>query len=141
MRVGVIGGGQLARMMIPPAVALGIDLRVLAEADGQLGRARGDRGRRLSRRGRRCSRSPHDVDVVTFDHEHVPQARAAPRSSTHGRRRAPRARRARRRAGQAAHARAARRALGVPVPDWAARRTTAAELDAFLARSRRAWPS
>ena len=32
MRVGVIGGGQLARMMVPPAVALGIEIRVLAEA-------------------------------------------------------------------------------------------------------------
>jgi 5-(carboxyamino)imidazole ribonucleotide synthase len=32
--VGVIGGGQLARMMIPPAVELGIELRVLAEAEG-----------------------------------------------------------------------------------------------------------
>ena len=34
MRVGVIGGGQLARMMVPPAVALGIEIRVLAEAEG-----------------------------------------------------------------------------------------------------------
>ena len=32
--IGVIGGGQLARMMIPPAVALGIDIRVLEEAEG-----------------------------------------------------------------------------------------------------------
>ena len=31
-RVGVIGGGQLARMMIVPAVNLGIELKVLAEA-------------------------------------------------------------------------------------------------------------
>ena len=29
--VGVIGGGQLARMMIPAALGLGIELRVLAE--------------------------------------------------------------------------------------------------------------
>jgi 5-(carboxyamino)imidazole ribonucleotide synthase len=72
VRVGVIGGGQLARMMIPAAVNLGVDLRVLAEADGMSARlaatAVGDY---------------HDVDVVlafakevdviTFDHEHVPQ--------------------------------------------------------------------
>ena len=32
--VGVVGGGQLARMMIAPAVELGIELRVLAEEDG-----------------------------------------------------------------------------------------------------------
>ncbi|WP_438826177.1 hypothetical protein, partial [Raoultella terrigena] len=30
--VGVIGGGQLARMMVPPAVELGIGIHVLAEA-------------------------------------------------------------------------------------------------------------
>ena len=34
MIVGVIGGGQLARMMIPAAVALGIEIRVLAENEG-----------------------------------------------------------------------------------------------------------
>lgn len=34
LRVGVIGGGQLARMMIAPAVELGIELRVLAEGRG-----------------------------------------------------------------------------------------------------------
>ena len=34
MRVGVIGGGQLARMMIPEAVELGIEIAVLAETEG-----------------------------------------------------------------------------------------------------------
>ena len=33
-RVGVIGGGQLARMMIAPAVELGVEIRVLAEQEG-----------------------------------------------------------------------------------------------------------
>ena len=32
--VAVIGGGQLARMMAEPAAALGIPLRLLAEAEG-----------------------------------------------------------------------------------------------------------
>ena len=32
--VAVIGGGQLARMMAEPAAALGIPLRLLAEAPG-----------------------------------------------------------------------------------------------------------
>ncbi len=71
--VAMIGGGQLARMTHPAAIALGVGFRVLAQtptdsaaqvvADVQLG--------------------PHDdlaalqrlavgVDVVTFDHEHVP---------------------------------------------------------------------
>ncbi|MGO3192057.1 MAG: 5-(carboxyamino)imidazole ribonucleotide synthase, partial [Microbacterium sp.] len=34
LRIGVIGGGQLARMMIAPAVELGLDIRVLAESEG-----------------------------------------------------------------------------------------------------------
>jgi 5-(carboxyamino)imidazole ribonucleotide synthase len=70
--VGVIGGGQLARMMIPAAVNLGLDLRVLAEADGMsaslaavsVGDYR-DLGTVLA--------FAETVDVVTFDHEHVPQ--------------------------------------------------------------------
>ena len=32
--LAVIGGGQLARMMAQPAIALGLPLRLLAEADG-----------------------------------------------------------------------------------------------------------
>ena len=33
-RVAVIGGGQLARMMSGPAAAMGVPLRLLAEAEG-----------------------------------------------------------------------------------------------------------
>ncbi|MFL6155136.1 MAG: hypothetical protein ACJ72D_03525, partial [Marmoricola sp.] len=33
-KIAVIGGGQLARMMAEPAAALGIPLRLLAEAEG-----------------------------------------------------------------------------------------------------------
>ncbi len=33
-RVGVIGGGQLARMMTPPAINLGIQIKVVAEEEG-----------------------------------------------------------------------------------------------------------
>jgi 5-(carboxyamino)imidazole ribonucleotide synthase len=72
-RVGIVGGGQLARMMAEPANALGLHLRLLAEAEGdaaaqvipdrQLGDHRDlDALRRLAEG---CS-------VVTFDHEHVP---------------------------------------------------------------------
>ncbi|GAA3927514.1 5-(carboxyamino)imidazole ribonucleotide synthase [Microbacterium soli] len=72
VRVGVIGGGQLARMMIAPAVELGLDLRVLAEADGMSARlaatAVGD-----YRDLETVRAFARDVDVVTFDHEHVPQ--------------------------------------------------------------------
>ncbi len=71
--VGVIGGGQLARMMQQPAIALGIGLRVLATSM-QESAAQVVRDVRIGR---------HDVlddvlafaegcDVITFDHEHVP---------------------------------------------------------------------
>jgi len=71
--VGVIGGGQLARMMTPPAINLGITLKVLAEAEGssaalattQVGDyAQLDVVREFAK----------TVDVITFDHEHVPLA-------------------------------------------------------------------
>jgi 5-(carboxyamino)imidazole ribonucleotide synthase len=70
--VGVIGGGQLARMMIPPAVALGIELRVFAESAGESADLAvttvGDYRDIAS-----VVAFADDVDVVTFDHEHVPQ--------------------------------------------------------------------
>ncbi|MHB1235193.1 MAG: 5-(carboxyamino)imidazole ribonucleotide synthase, partial [Microbacteriaceae bacterium] len=70
--VGVIGGGQLARMMIPAAVNLGIELRVLAEgADSSARLAASVVGdyRDLDT----VLAFAKSVDVVTFDHEHVPQ--------------------------------------------------------------------
>jgi 5-(carboxyamino)imidazole ribonucleotide synthase len=71
VRVGVIGGGQLARMMVPPAVALGIDLRVLAEsADSSAHLAASAVGD--YRDAATVLGFAADVDVVTFDHEHVP---------------------------------------------------------------------
>jgi 5-(carboxyamino)imidazole ribonucleotide synthase len=71
--VGMVGGGQLARMTQETAVALGIQLRVLAEgpavsaaqavADAPVGDYRNpDTVRRFAA----------ECDVVTFDHEHVP---------------------------------------------------------------------
>src|SRR4051794_2107173 len=72
-RVGVIGGGQLARMMVPAAVELGIDLAVLAEAPDAAARiaatAVGDYTDVDTVLG-----FANGVDVITFDHEHVPQA-------------------------------------------------------------------
>ena len=71
--VGVIGAGQLARMMVPPAVELGISLSLFAGADDESG----------------ALVAPHRVgsltdsaavlewaatcDVVTFEHELIPQ--------------------------------------------------------------------
>lgn len=72
LRVGVIGGGQLARMMIAPAVELGLDLQVLAEGEGMSARlaatAVGDYRDLDAVRAFAA-----EVDVITFDHEHVPQ--------------------------------------------------------------------
>ncbi len=72
VRVGVIGGGQLARMMIAPAIELGLVPCVLAEEPGMsaalAATATGDYrdlGTVLA--------FAKTVDVITFDHEHVPQ--------------------------------------------------------------------
>ncbi|WP_413041915.1 5-(carboxyamino)imidazole ribonucleotide synthase [Rothia dentocariosa] len=71
--LGVIGGGQLARMMAPAATNLGFDLHILAESPtvGAVAAVRsapvGDykdlETLREFARGK---------DVITFDHEHVP---------------------------------------------------------------------
>ena len=70
-RVGVIGGGQLARMMIAPASQLGIEIKVLAETDNSPAADATtvvgdftDLDTVLT--------FAKSVDVITFDHEHVP---------------------------------------------------------------------
>ena len=128
-RIGVIGGGQLARMMIPPAVALGVQLRVLAENDGMSAElaatAVGD-----YHDVETVLAFAREVDVVTFDHEHVPQHVLRELVAQ----------------GIAVHPgpdalqyaqdkllmRQALSDLGVPVPDWA-RVSTREELAGFLA--------
>ena len=69
--VGVIGGGQLARMMQPAAIALGINLAVFAESEGSAAHGAvtkvGDYTDLAQLR-----EFAKDVDVITFDHEHVP---------------------------------------------------------------------
>lgn len=72
--VGVVGGGQLARMLAVPALNLGVRLRVLAMSpeesaaqvipDVVLGSHTDLAALRQLAQG---------CDVVTFDHEHVPQ--------------------------------------------------------------------
>ncbi|MGN8553516.1 UNVERIFIED_CONTAM: 5-(carboxyamino)imidazole ribonucleotide synthase [Microbacterium sp. SLM126] len=128
LRVGVVGGGQLARMMIAPAVELGVDLRVLAEEEGMAASlaasAVGD-----YRDADTVLAFAREVDVVTFDHEHVPQDVLAVLVQ----------------AGVPVHPgpdalrfaqdklvmRARLAELGIPQPDWAAV-TSAEELQAFL---------
>ena len=129
LRVGVIGGGQLARMMVPAAVELGLDIRVLAEGPGMsaaiAATAEGDYHDAAT-----VLTFARDVDVVTFDHEHVPQdVLAALRDAGVAVRPGPEPLAVaqdkivmRRRLSE----------LGLPVPDWAAVRD-ADELRAFLA--------
>ncbi len=72
-RVGVIGGGQLARMMVPPALHMGLDIKVLAEAaDSSAAIAATQVGdyTKLDE----VLEFAKTVDVITFDHEHVPLA-------------------------------------------------------------------
>lgn len=129
LQVGIVGGGQLARMMIAPAVEIGIDVRVLAEQPGMsaglAATAVGDY-RDLDT----VLAFAKDVDVITFDHEHVPQDVLRGLVA----------------AGVAVHPgpdalafaqdkidmRTKLAELGLPQPDWAAV-TDAASLDAFIA--------
>jgi len=73
--IGVVGGGQLARMMQPAAIGLGLRLRLLAEMAGSSAAqvipdaVVGDYTdpETVATFARGC-------DVITFDHEHVPTA-------------------------------------------------------------------
>ena len=72
-RVGVIGGGQLARMMIAPAGKLGIEIKVLAETqDSPAAEAATLVGDFTDLET--VLNFAKSVDVITFDHEHVPLA-------------------------------------------------------------------
>jgi 5-(carboxyamino)imidazole ribonucleotide synthase len=126
--VGVIGGGQLARMMVPPAIALGIDLRVLAETEGSSAALAATEVGDYTDFDT-VLRFAEQVDVVTFDHEHVPTA-ILEELVRRGIRVSPGPH-----ALQFAQDKLAMRArlaeLGVPMPEWAGV-TDAAELAAFL---------
>ncbi|MCU1422431.1 MAG: 5-(carboxyamino)imidazole ribonucleotide synthase [Microbacteriaceae bacterium] len=127
--IGVIGGGQLARMMVPPAIALGLDIRVLAQNAGESAAIAvtelGDH-----RNLEDVLRFGRGVDVVTFDHEHVPQevlralveagvnVQPGPDALLYAQDKL----RMRERLAE----------LGIPQPEWA-RIDTAGELDAFIA--------
>lgn len=129
VRVGVIGGGQLARMMIPAAIELGVELRVLAEAPGMSASLAADRVGDYTD-AETVLAFARDVDVVTFDHEHVPQdvlhALVEAGVPVHP---GPDALRF---AQDKLLMRQRLSELGLPVPDWARVETTD-ELDAFIA--------
>jgi 5-(carboxyamino)imidazole ribonucleotide synthase len=128
VRVGVIGGGQLARMMIPAAIELGVDIRVLAEAEGMSAAIAADRVGDYTDLDTVLAFA-REVDVITFDHEHVPQDVLRGLVD----------------AGVAVHPgpdplrfaqdkllmRERLSELGLPVPDWA-RVENGADLDAFI---------
>jgi len=128
LTVGVIGGGQLARMMIPAAVNLGIQLRVLAENAGESADlATTMLGSHLNEAD--VLRFAEGTDVITFDHEHVPQGvlrtlvergvavRPGPDALLY--------------AQDKLLMRERLGSIGLPVPNWA-RVTTVAELQAFI---------
>ena len=130
-RVGVIGGGQLARMMIVPALNLGIELKVLAETQNSSANLAttvvGDYTDLKT-----VLDFAKSVDVITFDHEHVPleilQALEQEGISVQPSSKA------------LAHAqnklvmRQALEAIGAPNPRWLAV-STPSELDSFIAEN------
>ncbi|MDN6124757.1 MAG: 5-(carboxyamino)imidazole ribonucleotide synthase, partial [Brevibacterium sp.] len=72
-RVGVIGGGQLARMLAPAAEALGIRFSVLAEtSDAPATQVINEVSVGDYNDFATLKAFAETVDVVTFDHEHVP---------------------------------------------------------------------
>ena len=73
IRVGVIGGGQLARMMTVPAINLGLDIKVLAETEGSSAALAATMVGDYTK-PEVVKEFAKTVDVITFDHEHVPLA-------------------------------------------------------------------
>lgn len=73
--VAVIGGGQLARMMQESAIALGINLRPLVEAeDGSTGQVTVDKAVGAPADLDAVRALIDGADVLTFEHEHIPAA-------------------------------------------------------------------
>lgn len=71
-RLGVIGGGQLARMMTVPAINLGIDFHVLAEIPGSSAQLAATQVGDYTDLDTVIAFAA-SVETITFDHEHVPQ--------------------------------------------------------------------
>ncbi len=134
--IGIVGGGQLARMMAAAATGLGLRLRLLSEGPGTSAAqvigdtVVGDYTDPATLRAFAAS-----CDAITFDHEHVPTAilheleaagvavRPGPDALVH--------------AQDKAVMRARLSALGVPCPSWRVV-ATPAELVAFAEQT--GWP-
>ncbi len=71
----MVGAGQLARMMLGPAIELGLELEVLATDPAESAAAVAARVRLGRHDDETAVRGlAEEVDVLTFDHEHVPTA-------------------------------------------------------------------
>ena len=75
LTIGIVGGGQLARMMNEAATPLGLAVRLLAEAEG-VSAARVVPGAQVGDYTDAATLAAFAIgaDAVTFDHEHVPTA-------------------------------------------------------------------
>ena len=129
--VGVVGGGQLARMMQGPAVELGIQLSVLAEAPDAAAALVVPSAPVGDHKDVEAVRAfARFCDVVTFDHEHVPapvlDALIADGVALHPRPEALRF------AQDKLAMRERLTALGIPCPRWA-RASTSVDVEAFAA--------
>ena len=129
LRVGAIGGGQLARMMTPPAIHLGLEFRVLAEVQGSSAAMAATQVGDYNQLDV-VAEFAKTVDVITFDHEHVPlsvlEALEASGTSVQPPSKALAF------AQNKLHMRQRLSLLGLPMPAWSEIKT-AAELDAFIA--------
>lgn len=129
-RVGVIGAGQLARMMQPPAIALGIELKVFAEREGASAWLSSTKVGDYTE-FEQLLEFAQSVDVITFDHEHVPaellmrleqlghQVRPGPAALIHAQNKLTMRRKL--------------QSLGLPQPSWAAAKTVS-DVESFLAQ-------
>ncbi len=134
--VGMVGGGQLARMTHQAAIALGQSLRVLAAApDDGAALVAADVQIGVHTDLDALRRFADGCDVVTFDHEHVPSAliRALEEDGVNV---APSAA-ALRFAQDKAAMRERLAQIGAPMPRWAPVSTTA-DVEAFAAQT--SWP-
>ena len=73
-KVGVIGAGQLARMMVAPATELGISLSVFASIPDDSAAQVCDFVLGDYKNSEQVLAFAKSCDVVTFEHEQVPQS-------------------------------------------------------------------
>jgi 5-(carboxyamino)imidazole ribonucleotide synthase len=130
-RVGVIGGGQLARMMIEPALAMGLEIKVFAENEGSSAALAATQVGDYTNISE-VREFAKTVDVITFDHEHVPLAVLESLEGQGVSVQPPS--KALRFAQNKLQMRARLTELGLPMPAWAEIKT-AQQLDEFIAEN------